>query len=598
MEHILVLSIIAVALLLFITEIIRADLVAIGVMLVLFFTGLVDANEAVSGFSNPAVITVIAMFILSAGLVNTGVADTIGDAILRICGPRPALLTGASMLTVGVLSAFMNNIGAVAVMIPAMVSIAQRTNYPVSKLLMPISFASLLGGLLTVIGTPPNLLISMSLEEHGFEPFHLFDFTPTGSVILGVGIAYMVLIGRHLIPVRETSGDLTRQFHLDEYLTEILVPKDSPYVGKNLRDAGLRDRLGLNVLRMRRERNGKVFRYVPGPESRLEEGDRLIAQGELTELLKEKDAGHLEIYAERKFTEEDLAGEGVELAEIVVSPNSSLLGESIRDFDARRVLSVIVLALKRGGQHISRDFSGLPLESGDVLLVQGRSSALAELSSNPDFLVVSRVKTVNRERKKAPLAVGIMVLAILAAAFDFVHISIAALAGAFLMAVTRCLKLEELYHSVDWRVIFLIAGMIPLGLAMDENHSGTAKWLAQGLISWTGDGSPFLVLAILFLFTTLITEIMSNAAAAVLLAPISIAISNGMGLEPYPFLMAIAIGASTTFLTPIGHQSNVLIYGVGNYKFTDFARAGLLLNIILFFVTVLVVPYFWPFRPL
>jgi len=598
MEHYLILAIIAGALILFITEAVRADLVAIGVMLTLFFAGIVDVGETFSGFSNPAVITVIAMFILSAGLVNTGVADSIGRGILKVCGPRPVLVTAASMLTVGVMSAFMNNIGAVAVMMPTMFTIAHKLNYPVSRLLMPLSFGSLLGGLLTVVGTPPNLLISMSLEEHGFEGFKMFDFAPTGIVVLVVGILYMVFIGRRLIPIREGEGDLTRQFHLEEYLTEIIIPKNSPYVGKNLRDAGLRDRLGINILRMRRERSGRTFRYVPGPESRLEEGDRLTAQGDLKGILEEKQAGKLEIYAEHKFTEEDISTEGMELAEVVVSPNSDLIGRTIRDFDVRRSLNVLVLALKRRGQPMSRDFSGLPLEAGDVLLVQGRKAILSGLANNADFLVVSRVKPETRETRKAPLALSIMTLAILAAAFGFVHISVAAMSGALLMAVTRCLKVEEVYNSIDWKVIFLIAGMIPLGIAMDESHTGTARWLADGLISWTGDASPLLLLAILFLFTTLITEIMSNAAAAVLLAPITIAISNGMGLEPYPFLMAVAIGASTTFLTPIGHQSNILIYGVGNYRFGDFFRAGALLNILLFFTVLWIVPLVWPFRAL
>lgn len=598
MEHTLVLVIIGVALILFVTEIIRPDLVAIGVMLILFCTGIINATDAFSGFSNPAVITVIAMFILSAGLVNTGIADFLGRGILTVCGSNPVAVTMGTMITVALMSAFMNNIGAVAVMMPAMFAISQKINYPVSRLLMPLSFGSLLGGLLTSIGTPPNLLISSALEVHGFRGFRLFDFAPTGLVVLAIGIIYMVFIGRKLIPVRDTGEDLSKAFQLDEYLTELVIPANSPYLGKSLREANLRTDLGLNVLRMRRERNGRMFRYVPGPESRLEEGDRLIVQGSLTPLLQEKQEGKIEIYAEHKFTDSDLQGDGLELAEVVIAPNSDLIGQSIRDFDARRSLNVLVLALKRGGQNQIREFAAMPLISGDVLLVQGQRGTIAAMATSPDFLVVSRVKHEKRELKKAPLALGIMALAIGLAAFGVVHISVAAMLGALLMAVTKCLPLEEFYQAVDWRVIFLIAGMIPLGIAMDDQHTGTARWLADGLLTVTGTTSPLLVLAVLFLFTTLITEIMSNAAAAVLLAPISIAISNGMGIEPYPFLMAVAIGASTTFITPIGHQSNVLIYGVGNYRFTDFARAGALLNVLIFFAILVVIPFFWPFRPL
>ena len=598
MEHILVLSIVGVALILFVTEVIRPDLVAIGVMLVLFVTGIVDAEAAFSGFSNPAVITVIAMFILSAGLVNTGVADFLGRGILTVCGSSPIAVTAGTMITVAVMSAFMNNIGAVAVMIPAMFAISQKINYPVARLLMPLSFGSLLGGLLTSIGTPPNLLISSALETHGFDGFRLFDFAPTGLVILAIGVVYMVFVGRKLIPIRDAGRDLSKEFQLDEYLTELVIPVGSSYAGRSLREIDLRVELGLNVLRMRRERNGRLFSYVPGPDSLLEEGDRMIAQGSLTPLIKEKNTGKIEIYAEHKFTESDLQGDGMELAEVVISPNSDLIGRSIRNFDARRLLNVLVLALKRGGQNQIREFAAIPLEAGDVLLVQGHQNAIATMARSSDFLVVSRVKPEQRDYRKTPIALGIMALTVGLAAFGIVHISVAAMLGALLMAVTKCLPLEEFYQSVDWRVIFLIAGMIPLGIAMDDDHTGTARWLADAFLNTTGTTNPLLVLAALFLFATLITEIMSNAAAAVLLAPISIAISNSMGIEPYPFLMAVAIGASSTFMTPIGHQSNVLIYGVGNYRFTDFARAGALLNLIIFFAILVVVPYFWPFRPL
>lgn len=597
MDQVLVLTIIGVALILFITEWIRADLVAICVPVVLVVAGIISADEAFTGFSNPAVITVIAMFILSAGLVNTGVADNIGRGLLAVCGSNPVAITIGTMIVVGIMSAFMNNIGAVAVMMPAMFAIAEKINYPVSRLLMPLSFGSLLGGLVTSIGTPPNLLISSALEQQGYAGFRLFDFAPTGLVMLAIGVVYMAFVGRRLIPIREASG-VTGEFGLDEYLTEITIPDASPYIGRNLRDVNLRGELGLNILRMTRDRAGRSYSYLPGPESRLEAGDRLLAHGALSTLLKEKQSGSLEISAERQFRDDDLRGDGIELAEVVISPNSDLIGHSIRSFDVRRFLNVLVLAIKRGGGHNTRDFATMPLRSGDVLLVQGKPTALAELAKRPDFLVVSRVKPERRDTRKAPIALGIMALAVLLAAFGVLHISVAAMAGVVLMAVTRCLPIEEIYQAIDWRVIFLIAGMIPLGLAMDDDHTGTASWLANGVLGVTGTSSPLLVLAVLFLFTTLVTEVMSNAAAAVLLAPISIAISTGMGLEPYPFLMAIAIGASTTFLSPIGHQSNVIVYGVGNYRFVDFPRVGAALNVLIFGAVLLVVPIVWPFRAL
>lgn len=598
MEHAIVLGLILIALGLFISEVLRPDVVAMGLTLVLALTGIIGFNDAFSGFSNPAVITVIAMFILSAGLIRTGVADWIADAIMRVGGGNPITLTVVIMLAVGIMSAFMNNIGAVAVMMPAIFLISQRAGYPASRLLMPLSFGSLLGGLLTVIGTPPNLLVSIALEEHGFEGFKVFDFLPTGLAVLAVGIVYMIFVGRHLIPVREGSGDLTEQFKLQDYLTEAIITGDSHLDGVTVRQSKLRDKLGLGIVRIVRKAGARNRWLIPSPELTLRTGDRLVLQGQLGELLKHRKDSGLEFSAENKFTEEDLTGEEAQLAEVVVAPNSSLIGRTVRDYDARRSLNVLVLALKRRSRTIGHEFEGVRLEAGDVLLIQGSPAAIGELLASPDFLVVSKVEHAVQERRKAPLALGIMALSISLAATGVLHISIAAMLGAFLMAATACIKVDEMYHAVDWRVVFLIAFMMPLGIAMDSEHAGTAEWLAGNVVAFAGDHGPLVMMACLFLFTTLITEVMSNAAAAVLLAPISIAISNGMGIEPYPFLMAIAIGASTTFLSPIGHQSNILIYGVGNYRFTDFPRAGALLNVLIFFTVLYVVPLVWPFTPL
>lgn len=586
------------ALILFISEAVRADLVAAIVLFALYFGGYLDSKEALSGFSNPAVLTVIGMFILSAGLVHTGLADRIANGIIGICGRSHSMITAAAMLTAGALSSFMNNIGAVAVLVPAMFTISRKAGISLSKLLIPVSFGSLLGGLVTLIGTPPNLLISAALPEHGFAPFRLFDFAPTGIAVLLIGTAYMVFIGRHLIPERQSAGDSAGAFPLEDYLAELAVPAGSPLAGKSLREAGLRSELGLNILRIARGRGENPVWSVPGADTRLEAGDLLLAQGNLAPLLGGKNAGRLEIRAEKKFSGEALAEEDFALAEVVIAPNSDLIGRTIRDIDARRALDGIVLAIKRGSKKLVRRLDSLRLEPGDVLLVQSRPQTIAELAKSPDFMIVSKVSPPVRATRKAPLALLILVAVLFTGGFTPVDISIAALAGAVLMALTRCVKIDEMYHSVDWKVVFLIACMIPLGIAMDSKHTGAADWFAGTFLQFAGNAGPLLVLAGLFLFTTLLTEIMSNAAAAVLIAPISISISNSMGLEPYPFLMAVAIGASTTFLTPIGHQSNVLVYGIGNYKFSDFPRVGALLNLLIFGAVLVLIPVFWPFRPL
>ncbi|MBX3001817.1 MAG: SLC13 family permease [Caldilineaceae bacterium] len=598
MEHFVILGLIGVAMLLFAFEVVRPDIVALGVTLILLLGGFVSIEEGFSGFSNPAVITVIAMFILSAGLVRTGVADYLAQIVIKIGGASPIRLTIAVMLCVGIMSAFMNNIGAVAVLLPTIFVIARKSEYPAEKLLIPLSFGSLLGGLVTLIGTPPNLLVSIALEEHGFEGFKLFDFAPTGLAVMITGILYLAFVGRHLIPQRGVAGDLMQQYQLADYVTELVIPAESPLIGQSIEASPIQRKLGLTILRMMRSGQNGPFAFVPVPQTVLEAEDRLIVEGDLTELLSQRQGTLLNLYAERKFTQTDLTGDGVELAEIVIAPNSQLRGRAIREIDFRRRYAVLVLALKRRGRIFRADTTSEPLESGDLMLVQGSQAAIKKLATDADFLVVNRLEHEPRQLNKAPIALAIMLLAIGTAATGVLHISVAAMLGVLLMALTGCVKIQTMYTAVEWRVIFLIALMMPLGLAMDSEHTGTAAWLADHILSLTGGYGPLLVMASLFIFTTLITEIMSNAAAAVLLAPIAIAISVGMGLQPYPFLMSMAIAASTTFLTPIGHQANVLVYGVGGYRFTDFPRTGGLLNILIFIVAMIAVPLVWPFTPL
>ena len=598
MEHYLLLGLIVTALLLFAFEVLRPDLVALGVTLTLLLTGTVTIEEGFSGFSNPAVITVIAMFILSGGLIRTGVADHLAEMIARVGGTNPVMLTLTVMLTVGVMSAFMNTIGATAILLPAIFVIAQKAQYPASRLLIPLAFGSLMGGLTTLIGTPPNLLCSMALEEAGFDGFRMFHFAPTGLAVMGAGAVFMALIGRFFIPVRPQAESLTRHYQIQDYLTEVIVPEQSPLVGKSLRETALPRELGLTVLRVRRGGGDGDNPFVPTPSTRLQAGDRLVVEGRIEELIKKKEGGVLKIYAETKVGDEALTVGEVELAEAAVAPNSRLLGRSINQGHLRRRYNVLVLALRRRGRTLSRKFTSIPLEVGDVLLLQGSSEAIGEVASSADFLVTNRLDHARRDTSRMPLALAIMGGAVVTAATGLLHISLAGMLGVLLMAVTGCVRAQDMYRDVEWQVIFLIALMLPLSIAMDDQHIGTARWLAEHVVAWTGGYGPLVVMASLFVFTAVITSVMSNAAAAVLMAPIGIAIALGMGLQPHPFVMTIAIAASSTFLTPIGHQANVLVYGVGNYRFMDFPRAGALLSLLVFAVTMLVVPLVWPFLPL
>ena len=597
MEHVLVLGIIAMALVLFALEVTRPDVIAIGVTLVLILTDIVSLEDGFSGISNPAVITVIAMFILSAGLVRTGVADWIARLVTRLGGTNPIVLTIVVMTTVGIMSAFMNNIGAVAVLLPAMFLVAKRADYPATKLLMPLSFGSLLGGLTTLIGTPPNLLVSIALEDQGWEGFAMFDFLPTGLAVMALGAVYMALVGRHLIPERQANNDLTETYELQDYLTEVIVPERSGYVGKTLAESDIRSRLGLTVLRVQRGSGDDRVFLPPRSDLVLRVGDRLVVEGDISDLVGESSRS-LDIYAETKLTDEDLTNDDVRLGEAAIAPGSRLIGTTIDRGWIRSRYNVMVLAHRRRGQTLRDRFISIPLEVGDVLLVRGPERALSDMASSRDFLMVNRLESNRRNPEKAPLALGCMAVAIGVAATGLLHVSVAGMLGVVLMVATGAIRPEDMYREVEWRAIFLIAFMMPLGIAMDDNHAGTARWLADGLVGVAGDFGPYVLLATLLVLTTLITQVMSNAAAAVLVAPIGIAIAVGLGFEPYPFLMGIAIAASTAFLTPIGHQSNVLIYGVGNYRFTDFTRVGAPLSLLVVVLTLFLVPMVWPFTPI
>ena len=598
-SHVFIIGLLVVSLVLFAFEVIRADIIAIGVMLLLMVTGSVTITEGFSGFSNPAVITVIAMFILSHGLVRSGIADWAANLFISLGGNSPARITFLVMMMVGLLSSVMNNIGAVAVLMPAVFAVSSRMDYPVTKLLIPLSFGSLMGGLTTLIGTPPNLLVSMAMEERGFEGFKMFDFTPTGLIIMLSGALYMVFFGRKLLPDRKTDRQLATQYHLDEYVTDVIIPPGSPLAGIELKQAKLFVEMDITVLSISRVHHGELITILPLGSTILEANDRLMVEGNISQLLKDDRKNVLKIYVSEKITRDDQIARGeLKLVEVSVTPVSGLIGESIRNGSIRHQYGGIVLALRRSGQNMMVRFTQVPLMAGDVLLVEGTDDTIHKMAESRDLFVASPIALKKSNLKKAPLAIIIMLMSILLAAFGILYISVAGFLGVLMMVITGVVRVQDIYHEIEWRVIFLIAGMMPLGIAMDEQHFGTAKWMADGFIALAGQSSPYILITALVLFTSMVTEVMSNAAAAVLIAPIAIAIATSMGFYPHPFIMAVAISASTTFLTPIGHQANVLVYGVGNYKFSDFARVGFWLNIITILIAIFIVPLFWPFTHL
>ena len=775
-----VLAILAVAIVLFISEKIRMDLVALLVLGALAITGLVTPAEALSGFSSPAVITVWAVFMISGGLAQTGVASVIGRQITRLGGASELRLVAAIMLIAGAMSAFMNNVAVAALLLPAVMDIARRTHNHPSKLLMPLAFGSLLGGLTTLIGTPPNILISDILRAYNLRPFGIFDYTPVGLALLLAGILFMAFVGRRLLPARDVakaisgadldledvygmqerlfvirvppvstlvgntlagsrigsilglnviaiirngqtrlspgpdttlqSGDellvagkedrlaglreqgelIVENTHLDieqlvskeicifaltipsgsgmidqtlrssnfrrrfrvnvlairrddrimrtklqdihlragdilllqgaleqqdrfrdqpdfeltdevevseiarlgELLFAVRVPEGSSMAGKSLVDCHLSDASGVSVLGIRRAGQTKL---VPEPTDQIQEGDVLLVEGQLDEIHSQDALRSLEIDLDTRPKLDELESETIGLAEAVLSPHANLDGKTLRELHFREKYGLNVLAIWRGGRAYRSNLQDMPIRFGDALLLYGPRAKLRLLSSEPDFLVLIREAIEALYPEKAPLALLVLAGVLVPVIFGWLPIAISAVIGAALMILTGCLSMDEAYRQIEWRAVFLIAGMLPLGLAMEQ--TGAASYLADGVIGLIGGWGSLAVLAGIFLLTSLATQAMPSAAVAVLLAPIALNAASDLGISPYPLMMTVAVAASASFLSPVSHPANVLILGPGGYRFADYLKAGLPLTLVVLLVTLIVLPVFWPLTP-
>jgi di/tricarboxylate transporter len=578
---------VVVAVFFFATEKLRVDVVALLVLLSLILTGLMTPQEAFSGFANPAVITVWAVFIVSGGLFKTGLADVLGERILRLAGNSEARLILVIMTICGTMSAFMNNIGATAILLPAVVGASRKSGVPLSRLLIPLSFASLMGGNMTLIGTPPNLLASALLAEAGHPGFNFFDFTPIGVLVFGTGVLYMVLIGRHLIPVRASAGE-KQATRVKEYISEVRLLPGSGLAGKTLEQTGLGAEFDLTVIAILRAEG----RRLANPDLILRENDLLLVEGRIERILAASDRLGISIEAESKPELAVLETDRENILEATIAPRSSIIGRSLRDISFRDRYGISALAIWRQGEVITQRLRDEKLRFGDTLLLQGPRGRLEALQEGSDFLVLEPVKAARRKRSRIPLAVGIVGLVLGMVTVAGFHVSTAMVIGGVLMVLTGIINMDEAYQSIEWRSIFLIAGMIPLGMAMEK--TGTALLLANGIVSVMQPYGPLALLLGVYILASLLTEPISNAAATVLIVPIAIDIAATLGANSQPFVLAAVIGASTSFLTPIGHQSNVLIFGPGGYRFSDFARVGALLNVALLVVTMIFLPMLWP----
>lgn len=588
-QVVLTLAITLVALGLFVWGRLRADVVALSVMAALIVLGLVTPQEGISGFANEATVTVGLMLVLAAALVRTGVIDLMGRWIKRVAGRSEIRFLVIVLGFVVLASAFVNNTPVVIIMMPIALAFARDSGTPVSRLLLPISFASQLGGTLTLIGTSTNLLVAGLILELGLGRIHLFDITPPAAVLVVVGLAYLLTIGRWLAPDRPTEGGVARRYELRAYLTGLRVPRTSRLVGRSLREVRFEQVFGLQVIAI--ERDGKRHTF-PRADDRLQEDDVLLAEGPLANVARIGQGGDLEIaHGTPELARGELEEAGV--AEIMVPPNSAFVGRTIRELGLRAQYEMSVLGLRRHGEVLHEALADIALEAADLLLVQARPETLARLKDDQQLALLGAVDLPLRRLRKARVAVPIMAAVVLLPAFGITTILVSALLGALAMIVTGCIRSEEAYRDIDWMVVVLLGAIIPLGIAM--RNTGTAELLASGVLTLTQPLGLYGTLAAFYLLTSLITEVISNNAAAVVLTPIAVATATSLEASPLPFVVAVMFAASNCFLTPIGYQTNMFIFGPGGYRFSDYGRVGAPLAVLMVIAATLAIPVFFPF---
>ena len=586
MTVVLTLGVVLLALICFVGEWFPADVTAIAVMVILMTLGLVTPEEGISGFSNSATVTVLAMFILSAGIDRTGAVQTVSNWFIAWGGKqvsRQILIMGG---IIGPISAFINNTAVVAVFLPIVEDWCRKQRIAPSKLLMPLSFITVLGGMLTVIGTSTNVLASGLSEELGYEAFGLFQFTSVGLVTGLVGLIYLAFVAPRWLPQRQsgTTDQVLARYGLNEYISEIVISPSSNLIGQSLRSSQIQRKFDMDVMELIRD--GARFPQ-PIADKQLQAGDILLVRSQPDCLLRVKETQGIEILPDVQFGQPHIepaltAGEEG-IAEVLILPNAEIVGSTLKETRFRQRYNATVLAIQQG-QSVVRDRMGrVPLQFGDVLLVQGPKQSLLGLQTHPGFVLVQEKDLETFRREKAGIAIAILIGVIILAALEWVPILVSAWIGVVLMLLTGCLKPGELYSSVRWDVIFLLAGLIPLGIAME--NSGATQWLADRLVALGGEWSGYALLTLFFIITSVVTEILSNNACVVLLLPIAAKVAESLNMNPYAFMFTVMFAASNSFMTPIGYQTNTMVYGPGGYRFSDFLRVGTPLNLLMALVT-------------
>lgn len=597
-QAIFVLGVLVVASILFVTEWLRADLVALLVLVALGVSGVLTAREALAGFSNSAVITIIGVFILTAALERTGVTQHLGVWLVRLGGYTEARMMPVLMLSAAMLSLFMNNIAAGAVLMPVAVAVARERKISPSRLMMPLAFGTLLGGMATLL-TSNNLLANATLRDQNLPGFNLLSFAPIGIPAVLVGTAYMFFVGRRWLPHRAPAdwermmqagrGQLADIYGLSERWLQARVPTDSRLVGLTLREAGFGQELGVNVIAVLHENKSRL---APSPALRLQANDVLYLEARVEQiaLLRARGLEVLDIPPTDtpRSMSENLRAEDSGLFEIVPAPRSNALRKTLREIHFREKFGLNVVAIWREGKPRRVGVGDMPLQQGDALLALGPKRRAQLLQSEPDFIVLTATTEEGLRTSKARWVVSIMALALGLSAVGVVPVAEAMLGGALAAVIVGALTMDEAYQAIEWRVVFLIAGMLSLGVAMTK--TGAAAWLANGLVGALGAYSPLVVLGALMVITVGLTQIMTGQATIAILAPIALTAAQTLHSSPFTFVMGAALASSIAFLTPLGHPVNALVMGPGGYKVRDYVRVGAILSILVFVVCIVLLP--------
>ena len=573
----------------FIKEWFSPDLVAMGAFVLLLAIGVLDEKSALAVFSNPAPIIVSCMFVLSAALERTGTIEALGEWFEKLAGKKELRVLLVLMLIVAVLSAFVNNTPVVVVFMPIVLALARKHDLIASRFLIPLSYAAIVGGTCTIIGTSTNLVASGIAKESGLDEFGMFEVSKLGIVFVIVTFIYMLLIGRKLLPDRVTLSTLFDSSAGKEFLTSVIISEESELIGKKISETSLSKIRDFRILEV--SRSGKKINS-PLKDIIFNSGDQLLVKSRVSGVVDVGGNSGIELGFEGGLGLQELQTESAVLIEGVIGPGSSLVGRSIKELNFREKYDVIILALHRRGVNLRDKFEDVRLAFGDTILVEGAPDKINALSQERDFINLSQSNCRPLRRSKVPFAVGALLLFMVLAAFKVAPLIVLALGAALLTLFSRCLEPSEAYEAIDWKVIFMIFGMLGLGTALQKVQ--VIQILADSLTGWALVlKNIYVLIALIYLVTAILTELISNNAVAALLTPVAISVAQAMDLDARPLVVAVMFAASASFSTPIGYQTNTYIYGAGGYKFTDFTRVGIPLTIILWIVSVILIPLMW-----